>query len=112
MAKVIIGVNDLASQRPDIVKDWDFEKNYPLRPTDVAVMSHKAVWWHCNNGYSHSYLANIDKRTCRNDGCPYCSSHQLLKGFNDLQTKRPDIAKEWDFERNYPLTPSEWNYTV
>lgn len=33
------------------------------------------------------------------DGCPICSSHQLLKGFNDLATLLPNIAVEafeWD----------------
>lgn len=108
MAKVILGVNDLASQRPDLVKDWDFEKNYPLMPSDIAIGSHKEVWWHCSNGQPHSYKMGVQYRTLRKIyGCPYCSSHRLLKGFNDLQTKRPDIAQEWDFERNYPLTPSD-----
>ena len=104
MAKLEIGKNDLASQRPDVAKDWDYEKNYPLTPMDVAVMSHKEVWWYCSNGQSHSYKAGVQYRTLSKIyGCPYCSSHRLLKGFNDLQTKRPDIAKEWDYEKTYRI---------
>ena len=26
---------------------------------------------------------------------------------NDLETKFPDIAKEWDYEKNAPLTPKQ-----
>ena len=109
MPKVVVGVNDLVSQRPNIANEWDYEKNYPLTPKDVAFGSHKEVWWHCNNGYSHSYTAQIQHRTHtgRRNGCPYCSGHRLLKGFNDLQTKRPDIAIDWDYEKNYPLTPMD-----
>ena len=38
--KVIIGVNDLSSKYPDLVKEWDYEKNtikpsriYPKHPS-------------------------------------------------------------------------------
>jgi hypothetical protein len=30
-----------------------------------------------------------------------------LKGFNDLQTVRPDIAQDWDYEKNGDVTPSD-----
>lgn len=27
--------------------------------------------------------------------CPYCSGHKVLRGFNDLATLNPRLAKEW-----------------
>lgn len=30
---------------------------------------------------------------------------QLIQGANDLQTKYPNLAKEWDFAKNAPLSP-------
>lgn len=30
-----------------------------------------------------------------------------MSGFNDLETLRPDIAKEWDYGKNKPLTPDK-----
>ena len=36
----------------------------------------------------------IDKRAHRGYGCPYCSGHQVLTGFNDLATTHPEIARE------------------
>ena len=38
---VIIGQNDLASQCPDVAKQWHPTKNGSLKPTDVAVKSQK-----------------------------------------------------------------------
>ena len=34
-------------------------------------------------------------------GCPYCAGRRLLRGFNDLATKFPDVAAEWS-EKNLP----------
>ncbi len=39
-AKPIIGKNDLLSQFPNIAKEWDYEKNGDLKPTDVS------FYWH------------------------------------------------------------------
>jgi hypothetical protein len=38
-------------------------------------------------------------RTLRKTGCPFCAGQQVLAGFNDLQSKFPDVAAEaygWD----------------
>ena len=29
----------------------------------------------------------------KGDGCPYCSNHKVLVGFNDVWTTRPDVAR-------------------
>ncbi len=36
----------------------------------------------------------------KNISCPFCSGRVLIKGKNDLQTLFPEIAKEWDLEKN------------
>jgi len=38
----------------------------------------------------------IAKRTGERTGCPYCAGKKVWKGFNDLATKNPDIAREAD----------------
>ena len=40
-------------------------------------------------------------------GCPYCSNKKLLSGYNDLATTHPEIAKEWDYNKNNGITPSD-----
>lgn len=96
----------LDKHSPHLLKELDSEKNGSFNPSSIGYSSTKKVWWKCNKG--HSYYTSIGSRTRDNGtGCPYCSNQKVLKGFNDLKTKRPDIAKEWDYEKNYPLKPSE-----
>lgn len=101
--KILIGYNDLLSQRPDLVEEWDYEKNGDLKPTDVTCHSAKKVWWIGKCG--HSWEAQIEYRTDRNCNCPYCSNRIVLPGFNDLQTQYPEIAKEWHPTKNGELKP-------
>lgn len=76
--KVKIGFNDLATTRPDLASEWDYDKN-SLSPKDVTKGSHKEVWWKCANG--HSWKARISARDYRN-GCPYCA--------NRTRTSKPE----------------------
>lgn len=93
------GCNDLQTKRPDIAAEWDAEKNAPLRPDAVAVSSQKAVWWRCPAG--HSYHAVIADRTrAKSSGCPYCKKKVILPGINDPKTLNPELAGEWDTEKN------------
>lgn len=101
---VLEGFNDLASQFPQIAAEWS-ERNYPLRPTEVAAFANKKVWWRCSKG--HEWNTLISTRS-GGSNCPYCSGIILLKGFNDLATTRPELAEEWS-ERNLPLTPDKLN---
>lgn len=100
--KVLPGFNDLASNHPEIAAEWS-ERNIPLTPDMVTPYSNQKVWWKGKCG--HEWFALISSRT-DGHGCPYCNNHKLLVGFNDLQTLRPAIAREWS-ERNYPLRPDQ-----
>ena len=60
-------VNDLASQRPDLLKEWNYKKNEKA-PQEYAVNSGKKVWWLCNKG--HEWQAIIQSRTSGRN-CPY-----------------------------------------
>ena len=102
---LIKGKNDLISTYPEIAKEWDFSKNKNLTPDNVTFKYCKKVWWICPKG--HSYEQRIDNRTLRHTGCPYCSSIWVLKGFNDLATTNPSLAKEWHPIKNGNLTPYE-----
>lgn len=35
----------LAEARPDLAKEWNYEKNGDLKPEDVSCGSGKKVWW-------------------------------------------------------------------
>ena len=101
-ARVIAGINDLATLEPLLVKQWS--KKNKIKPTEVSIGSHKKVIWRCEKG--HEWEAAVKSRTINKTGCPYCSHNKVLAGFNDLATLLPDIAAEW-LDRNYPILPTQ-----
>lgn len=98
-------INDLATKYPEVAKEWHPTKNGDLTPSDVSVGSKKRVWWMCPKG--HEYEQYIGRKTLRGSGCPICSGHRLLSGFNDFETKFPEVAAEWHPTKNGSLKPSE-----
>ena len=104
--KAIIGYNDLMTKNPKLAKEWNYKKNGDLNPSNFMTGSNKKVWWICPNG--HEYEAVISERNNRGTGCPYCAGQKLLVGYNDLMTKNPKLAKEWNYEKNGNLTPKDF----
>ena len=96
------GHSQLQSANPQLVKEWNYEKNRGTTPADVMPNSTIKVWWKCRNG--HEWQARIDHRN-KGSGCPYCAGQKVLAGTNDLQTVNPVLAKEWNYEKNHELTP-------
>jgi len=82
------GFNDLATTNPELATQadgWD--------PSTVVAFSNKKVRWKCSSG--HTWNAQISSRSSGN-GCPICSGHKVLAGFNDLATKNPELAAQAD----------------
>ncbi len=102
--KVLKGYNDLQTTNPTLAKEWNYEKNYGLSPMDVTPNSNIKVWWKCSKG--HEWETTINNRNNGNN-CPYCSNRYAVKGENDLQTVNPTLAKEWNYEKNYGLSPMD-----
>lgn len=96
------GFNDIATMRPDLAAEWHPTKNDFIRPQDILINSKKKFWWLCQHG--HEWESSVDTRLrC---GCPVCSNHKLVVGVNDLASQRPDIAHDWDYDKN-DCTPQE-----
>ncbi len=102
--KVLKGYNDLQTVNPILSKEWNYGKNGALRPVHFTANSGQKIWWKCNKG--HEWQATIDGRN-RGSGCPYCTGHKVLMGYNDLQTLNPTLAREWNYEKNPGLTPTK-----
>ena len=102
--RAIKGKNDLQTINPNLAKEWNYEKNNDLTPSNVLPNSNAKAWWKCDLG--HEWQASIANRN-RGANCPYCTSKKVLIGFNDLQTTNPLLAKEWDYEKNIELTPRD-----
>lgn len=95
---VIKGETDLESQRPYLVREWDFEENGACTPDKVSVYSPNKVGWKCSKG--HKWIASIAKRTSRGQGCPYCSGRRAIPGETDIATQNPEIMHLWDYKKN------------
>jgi hypothetical protein len=101
--KVLAGFNDLATVNPVLAKEWHPTKNGLLTPTEVTAGQRITIWWQCKLG--HDWPALIYSRS-QNTDCPICSGKQVLAGFNDLLTLRPDLAAQWHPTKN-TLLPTE-----
>ncbi|MDB4682423.1 zinc-ribbon domain-containing protein [Synechococcus sp. AH-551-A10] len=82
------GFNDVESRFPELAAQavgWD--------PTQFTYGSKEKVYWKCALG--HTWEARIESRSGKNKtGCPFCSGNDVWPGFNDLETKFPEIAAE------------------
>lgn len=105
---VLKGYNDLASIKPELLGEWDCEKNDSIKPEAITAGSHHIVWWKCKLG--HSWKSMVGSRTVRNTGCPYCSNVKVLKGFNDFEHFHPELLGEWNYKRNHGISPSDYTY--
>ena len=98
--------NTLAVKFPEIAAEWDDEKNGSLKPENVPYGFDRKVWWKCSQ-YGHSFPMAVKTRTGLKCGCPYCARQKVWPGFNDLATTNPEIAAQWDYERN-ETKPSDY----
>jgi len=51
-------------------------------------------------------VASITNRTRLGAGCPYYAGSRAIPGETDLATVRPDLAADWDHERNGRVKPN------
>jgi hypothetical protein len=63
--------NNLASRYPELLEEWDQERNADLSPAQLTSHSNRKVWWHCGKG--HSWQATIYNRTRNRSGCLLCA---------------------------------------
>lgn len=111
-AKVIRGAKratpkvgrSLADMHPELLSQWDRERNVALDPTKISTGSHKLVWWHCPVAFDHRWQAAVKSRA-KGNGCPACRGY-WASSTNNLVVRRPDLAAQWH-PRNGPLTPED-----
>ena len=92
--------NDFLSNNPELMKEWDYDKNNNMNifPDKVTKKSEKIVHWKCE--FSHEWTMSIYSRVKNNDNnCPLCSK-DLIIGVNDLITQHNDVLNYWDYEQN------------
>lgn len=96
------GSNDLASQNPDLARQWHPTKNGSLRPEQVTEGSGLGVWWACESG--HSWKTSPNRRKS-GTGCPVCLGMKVEEGFNDLASTNPELLQDWHPTKNSGISP-------
>ena len=100
--KLLKGFNDLATLHPHLAAEWAGQ-NGVLTPDSVNEKSTRNVWWKCSV-CGNEYKAVIKSRV-HGLQCPVCAERAVLPGYNDLATTDPEIAAEWNYEKNGSRTP-------
>ena len=113
---ILTGFNDLATLYPDIAKEWNYKRNGNIVPEKISPYSHSKVWWTVHHKdpstgktFDFEWESVIRSRTQITDGCPFLSGKRVYAGYNDLATIYPDIAKEWNYEKNKGLMDKNGN---
>lgn len=116
--KVRKGINDFATLYPDLLKEWDWDKNSEsgFFPDEIMPGTKKKIFWKCKE-CGFMWQAAVKDRTKKNGratGCPQCKRKKLSEyhltpvvGINDLESCYPEIAKEWNYDKNINLLPSQ-----
>jgi hypothetical protein len=69
--KKINNTNGFGYLYPELLEEWDFEKN-EVSPFEISPHSHKLVYWKCKS-CSFSWKTRTSKRIVENTGCPKCN---------------------------------------
>jgi DNA-directed RNA polymerase subunit RPC12/RpoP len=94
----------LADCYPELLDEWDYDKNVDVSPDEITTGTRKKAWRKCKTcGYG--WYSSINHRV-HGRGCPYCNHRIVVAGVNDLATLRPDLLKEWDYSKN-TIKPTE-----
>lgn len=114
MSKLIYTGKELSQHNPELVDEWDYDKNYPVTPDDVSYGSAEKYWWKCKK-CGKSYEASPNQRTCKKTACPYCaakdrglSQKATYAERNNLAKKYPELLKDWDYDKN-TKKPNEYS---
>ena len=67
---VLSGYNDLAATDPNLLTEWDYDKNTDISPEHISRSSMRKVWWKC--GLGHSWRGKISERAIEGKGCREC----------------------------------------
>ena len=84
---LLVGFNDMATTHPDLAKDFIGD------PTKVFAGTGELLEWKCRN-CPHKWKATGNSRVTKNNGCGVCANLIVLKGWNDMATTNPELAKE------------------
>lgn len=122
---VLCPCQSLESRFPHLAKEWYQPLNGDLLPSQVFPGSSQVVYWiclredrksKCVSGCTevHVFKARVNHRV-DGGGCPYCrNGGKLFCSCQSLNTRFPDVAKQWDYAKNANLLkplPTDYSHS-
>jgi len=102
---MMVAKNKYLISYENLMKEWDWKENNKLGldPNKLTYGSNKKAWWKCKKCLN-IWKTCIKVRTTLKSGCPYCVGQKATK-LTCLSAKFPEIAKEWDYNKNENMSP-------
>lgn len=95
--RAIEKVGTLAEKCPELLKEWDYNKNH-IDPYKIPVSSEEKVNWICERcGYS--WKAQVVSRTKKGTGCRKCAG-KVVELDNSMAQLVPEILEYVDYDYN------------
>ena len=94
--KVVPGINDLASQYPEVATMWSSKNKLPA--SEVATQSGKKAFFKCHNCGQEfkTKIADVVNSVKKGrTGCPICAGLKVVSSINDLASQCPEAAAMW-----------------
>ena len=94
IAKKIKKKGRILDKYPDLLKEWNYDKNHDIKPEQVAGKTNVKIWWKCSI-CGHEWEASINHR-CGGSGCPKC--------YRRNQTSFPEQVIFYYIKKYFPKT--------
>ena len=110
--RIMTGYNDVATINPQIIEDWDYNRNPNLNPKTLAPNVNVIANWKCHI-CGREWKATVNNRS-QGHGCPTCGGlksagkriAKLIDGNGSLVENYPTLIREWHPTLNGTLLPS------
>jgi hypothetical protein len=74
--KICVGLqvdkqNNISNKAKFLLSEWDYKKNYPIKPEEVFYRTSTNYHWKCKR--NHEWTATVHHRVLNNTRCPHCN---------------------------------------
>lgn len=109
---ILLEKSNYLKDNKELMKEYNYEKNKDI--DKLTLGSSKKIWWKCSE-CNNEWEATPKNRFRGGTGCSLCGlkkiginhNKSLINKKGSLFDNVPELAKEWDYEKNYPLTPKD-----
>lgn len=67
----------IADVHPELLREWNSEKNIGLSPYEITTHNGRKVWWKCSI-CGHEWQAIVSNRADKGSGCPMCAREKKI----------------------------------